>query len=121
MPLHLSRQSPQHQVRNQTPPFQQAGEGEGGTYKSSSHRNPLRAHAYGVRGILNVCAKDVLAACSDEACAYAEFAVGAFIPYPLKHCTYWRERGRSGTVGFGLGVYGLLGECLEFGLSKGVG
>ena len=53
------------------------------TDKSSTKCNPLRANAYRVRGILNICAEDVLAACRDEACAYAEFAVGAFFVNPL--------------------------------------
>lgn len=61
------------------------GEGEG-TDKRIPKRDSLRAHAYGVRGILNICAEDVLAACRDEACAHAEFAVGAFSPSESPRC-----------------------------------
>ena len=59
---------------------------EEGTHKRIPKRDSLRAHAYGVRRILNICADDVLAACRDEACAYVEFAVGALTPVSVRIC-----------------------------------
>jgi hypothetical protein len=46
-------------------------------YNGRPKGNALRAHAYGVGGILNVCAGDVLAGCCEEACTDVEVGIWA--------------------------------------------